>query len=84
MGPGLGVGASLPDSTGLDFERFIYLFFKILFIHERHRERQRYRQREEQAPCRVPHVGLDPGSPGSLPRLNAAAQPLSHPGVPGL
>ena len=35
------------------------------------RERQRHRQREEQAPCREPDVGLDPGSPGSRPGLKA-------------
>ena len=34
---------------------------------ERERQRQRHRQREEQAPCREPDVGLDPGSPGSHP-----------------
>ena len=27
---------------------------------------------EEQAPCREPDVGLDPGSPGSGPGLKAA------------
>ena len=39
---------------------------------ERERERQRHRQREEQAPCRKPDVGLDPGSPRSRPGLKAA------------
>ena len=39
------------------------------------RERQRHRQREKQAPCREPNMGLDPGSPGSYPRLKAA---LNH------
>ena len=42
---------------------------------EREREEQRYRQREKQAPCREPEVGLDPGSPGSHPRLKAV---LNH------
>ena len=42
---------------------------------ERERKRQRNRQREKQAPCREPVVGLDPGSPGSRPRLKAA---LNH------
>ena len=37
---------------------FIYLFMSDT---ERERERQRNRQREEQAPCREPDVGLDPG-----------------------
>ena len=56
--------------------------FKILFIHERHRERQRPRQREKRAPCREPDVGLGPRTPGSPPEPKADAQPLSHPGVP--
>ena len=59
---------------------------KILFIFdthtERERERQRHRQREEQAPCREPDMGLDPGTPGSCPGPKAGAKPLSHPGIP--
>ena len=58
------------------------IFFKILFIHERHRQRDRererererergYRQREKQAPRREPDVGLNPGAPGSHPGLQA-------------
>lgn len=31
-----------------------------------------HRQREKQAPCRESDVGLDPGSPGSHPGLQAA------------
>ena len=46
------------------------------------RERQRHREREKQDPRRDPDVGLDPGTPGSLPELKADAQPLSHPGIP--
>ena len=42
---------------------------------ETERERQRHRQRENQAPCREPDVGLDPGSSGSHPGLKAA---LNH------
>ena len=42
---------------------------KILFIHEKHRERER--QKEKQAPCREPDVGLSPGTPGSCPGLKA-------------
>ena len=42
---------------------------------ERERERQRHRQRERQAPCWEPDIGLDPGFPGSYPRLKAA---LNH------
>ena len=37
-----------------------------------HTQRQRHRQREKQAPCREPDMGLDPGSPGSNPGLQAA------------
>ena len=44
-------------------------------------ERGRNRQREKQAPCREPHVGLDPGTPGQRPGPNAGAKPLSHPGI---
>ncbi|CAD7684647.1 unnamed protein product [Nyctereutes procyonoides] len=39
---------------------------------ERERERQRHRQREKQAP----HVGLNPGSPGSRHGPKAGAKPL--------
>ena len=46
------------------------------------RDRQRHRQRDKQAPCREPDVGLNPGTPGSLPEPKADAQQLSHPGVP--
>ena len=35
------------------------------------RERRRHRQREKQAPCREPNAGLDPGTPGSHPGLEA-------------
>ena len=49
---------------------------------ERERERQRHRQREEQAPCREPDVGLDPGTTGSHPEPEADPQPLSYPGIP--
>ena len=59
------------------------LFKKIYFIYlfmtdterereKRERERQRHRQMEKQAPCREPDVELDPGSPGSHPRLQVA------------
>ena len=39
---------------------------------------------EKQAPCREPDVGLDPGTPGSLPEPKADSQPLSHPGIPNI
>ena len=51
---------------------FFFLRF-YLFIHrDTHRERQKHRQREKQAPLREPDVGLDPGSSGSYPGLQAA------------
>ena len=55
---------------------FLFLFFFFLrchlFIHrDAERERQRHRQREKQAPYREPDMGLDPGSPGSRPGLQA-------------
>ena len=60
--------------TKINVKKFIFL--KILFIYSlethRERERQRPRQREKQAPCREPDAGLDPWSPGSHPRLQAA------------
>ena len=48
----------------------MFIFFNILFIHER--ERQGHRQRKKQAPCRKPDLGLNPGSPGSGPGLKVA------------
>ena len=66
------------------FYLFIFKDFIYLFIRQRERERQRPRQREKQAPCREHDVGLDPGSPGSGPGPKADAQPLGHPGVPGM
>ena len=44
-------------------------------MRDRDREKERHRQREKQAPCRKPNAGLDPGSPGSHPRLQEA---LNH------
>ena len=65
-----------------------FFFFKILFIHERYRERegerQRHRQREKQAPRREADAGLDPGSPGSRPGLQAALNRCATQGSPGL
>ena len=52
-----------------------------VFIHERHREKGRQRQRENQAPCREPDVGLNPGTLGSRSEPKADTQPLSHLGV---
>ena len=59
----------------------IFNFLKILYIHERHRERQKHRQREKQAPCREPDEGLNPRTLGSRPKPKADAQPLNHPGA---
>ena len=52
-------------------------------MREREREAGTQAEGEKQAPCREPDVGLDPGSPGSHPRLQAAgAKPLRHRGCP--
>ena len=68
----------------MEYNASIFFLRFYLFTHERHRERerQRYRQREKQTPCRVPNVGLGPGTPGSRPGPKAGAKLLSHPGIP--
>ena len=79
---------SYPDAP--NFLVFIVIFLSFLkkhtfihsFIHSSERERQRHMQGEKQAPCKEPDVGLDPGTPGSHPELEAEAQPLSYPGIP--
>lgn len=48
------------------------------------RETEAQAEREKQDPCREIDVGLDPGSPGSLPGPKAGAKTLSHPGVPSM
>ena len=53
---------------------FIYLFTRDT---QREAETQ---QREKQTPCREPHVGFHPRTPGSLPEPKADIQPLSLPG----
>ena len=51
----------------------------------RHREREAETQAgKKQAPYGEPHAGLDPRTLESDPELMADAQPLSHPGVPGV
>ena len=76
---------------GLWIYLFIYLFLNFyLFMmvthtereREREREGQRDRPREKQASCWKPDMGLDPGTPGSYPRLKAGAKPQNHPGIP--
>ena len=53
-----------------------------------HTEREREREAETQAEGEAvsmhqePHVGLNPGSPGSHPEPKAGAKLLSHPGIP--
>ena len=71
----------LPEGTQ---DKTVWIFFLNLFIPETHThtQSQRHRQREKQAPCREPNAGLDPGTLGSRPGPKAAAQPLSHSGIP--
>ena len=61
------------------FLKYIFIFFKDLFIHERHTEREREREREaetqpegEAESMLEPDVGFDPRSPGSHPGLKVA------------
>ena len=55
-----------------------------MIITEREREREAATQAEGEAGSmhREPHVGFDPGSPGSRPGPKAGAKPLRHPGIP--
>ena len=66
------------DGLGVPWVTRGFPFLKILFIHERHREKGRHRQMEKQAPHRKPDVGLNPRTP----EPKAGAQLLSHPGAP--
>ena len=76
------VSFNLKQSLLLYYLSELCFLFVYLFINERHRERGRDRQREKQAPCREPHVGLYPRTPGSGSGQKAGAKPLSHPGIP--
>ena len=64
----MGAQLSYPGSLRV----YLFIFVKILFIHEKQRERGRDTGRGKQAPCREPDVGLDPGSPGLRPGRKAA------------
>ena len=57
------------------------IFKKILFIHERYRERGRHIGR---LPAGEPDVVLNPGTLESRSEPKADAEPLSHPGIPNL
>ena len=61
----------------------LQIFLKILFIHERHRERGRDTGRgRSRLHAGNQMQGLNPRTPGSHPEPKADAQPLSDPGVP--
>ena len=63
-----GSGLHLQDSWA-----FFFFFLKILFIHERYREKQTQAEGEAGFMQEARRgVGLDPGSPESGPRLKAA------------
>ena len=71
-------------TSGLQAED-AFVFFKILFIHERNTEREAETQAEGEAGSpltKEPNAGLDPRTPGSHPELKTDAQPLSPPGAP--
>ena len=55
-----------------------------MIVTEREREREREAEGEAGSMNREPHVGLDPGSPGSRPGPKAGAKPLRHPGIPSI
>ena len=64
---------------------FIFLFFffyLFMIVTEREREAETQAEGEAGSMYREPDVGLDPGSPGSLPGPKAGAKPLRHPGMP--
>ena len=67
--PNLNFSVALLVVYSFIFKDFIYSFIR---IHREEREREAEKQAEKQAPCREPDVGLDPGSPGSHPRLKVA------------
>ena len=58
----------------------VCVFFKILFIHERHTEAE-IQAEGEGGSCGKPDMGLDPRTPGSRPGPKEDAQPLSHLGA---
>ena len=68
--------ASVTSSSG-NTHSFFFFFKDLIYLLMRNTqtERHRHRQTEKQAPCREPDAGLDPGSPGSRPGLQAA---LNH------
>ena len=74
-------GARIKLIRGFFFNLRFYLF-----IHDRRRERERqgHRRREKQAPCGEPDAGLDPGTPGSYPRLEAALNRRATGAAPGI
>ena len=53
--------------TGINEFHAKFSFLKILSFYSRETQRQRHRERDKQAPCREPHAGLDPRTPGSRP-----------------
>ena len=65
-------------STTLFF--FIFFIFNF-FLFMRDTERQRHRQKEEQAPHKELHVGLDPRTLRLSLGPDEGAQPLNHPGA---
>ena len=72
--------ALTPDTCNL----FLKIFLRFIYLFMRDTERERGTdiiRRENQAPCRKPRVGLDPGTPGSCPEPKTDAQLLSHPSV---
>ena len=71
-GRGPSSRCTAPGEEGEDFILFYYYFKVFIYVFTRDTEREaETRQREKQAPCREPEAGLDPGTPGSCPGLQA-------------
>ena len=80
-GPSWDLPCPPPPHLSVPVSFLFFHFLQFIFLRFVHGDTQRERQREEQAPCREPDVGLDPGPPGS-PWAEGGAKPLSPPGCP--
>ena len=82
--PGIPSCANLIQIPFL-FLFFIFIFLKIsLFTRDTEGETETQAEGEAGSMHREPHVGFDPGSPGSRPGPKAGAKPLHHPGIPSI
>ena len=62
---------------------YFYFFLRFIYLFMRDREGEAETQAEGEAgSLQEPDARRDPRVPGSRPKPKAAAQPLSHPGIP--